>query len=90
MKADSSLNVRMNKEVKLKAQELFSAMGIDVSSAINVFLIKAIAVQGFPFDVRLEPNPTTYNAMQSAENDDDMHGPFDSVEALMEALDAED
>lgn len=35
-----------------------------------------------------EPNETTYKAISDAENGNDMHGPFDSVKDLMEALDA--
>ena len=44
---------------------------------------------GMPFEVRLdELNETTYAAMKAAENDEDMHGPFDSVADMMEALNA--
>lgn len=35
-----------------------------------------------------EPNETTYAAMQNAQDGEDMFGPFDSVSALMEALNA--
>lgn len=35
-----------------------------------------------------EPNETTYAAIEAAENDTELYGPFDSVSALMEALDA--
>lgn len=91
MKANSNINVRTNDEIKLQAQSIFNALGMDLSSAINVFLVKAIAVKGFPFDVRLEePNEETYAAIAAAEKGEGMHGPFDSVEDLMEALNAED
>ncbi len=35
-----------------------------------------------------EPNETTYEAMEAAEQDDSLFGPFESVRALMEALNA--
>lgn len=35
-----------------------------------------------------EPNETTYAAIEAAENDAELYGPFDSVSALMEALNA--
>lgn len=38
--------------------------------------------------LRIEPNKTTYQAMRVAENDEDMHGPFNSVADMMEALNA--
>ena len=34
------------------------------------------------------PNDVTLSAMESAENGSDVYGPFDSVDALMEALNA--
>ena len=36
----------------------------------------------------IEPNEITYAAMEAAENDEDMHGPFDSVADMMDALNA--
>lgn len=36
----------------------------------------------------LEPNEMTYESMEKMENDEDVYGPFDSVEELMEALDS--
>lgn len=40
-------------------------------------------------EARAEPNETTLAAMDAAELGDDVYGPFDSVEDLMEALDAD-
>lgn len=87
--ADSSLTIRVNKEVKAQAQQLFSELGLDMSTAINVFLRMAINRRGLPFDVAVEePNEVTLAAMEQAENDEDMYGPFDSVAEMMEALNA--
>lgn len=52
-KNDTTMTIRTNKEIKQEAQEIFSALGIDITTAINVFLRQAIASRGFPFDVRL-------------------------------------
>ena len=42
-----------------------------------------------PFEVKLDdPNEVTYAAMQAAEKDEDIYGPFDSVSEMMEALNA--
>lgn len=87
---NTSMNIRMNKDVKLQAQKVFSDLGIDLTTAVNVFLRQSIRYQGFPFDVtlRLEPNATTMAAIEHADKEIDMHGPFESVEALMEDLNA--
>ena len=37
---------------------------------------------------REEPNAVTIAAMEAAENDEDLYGPFDNVADLMEALNA--
>ena len=89
---NTSMNIRMNKDVKLHAQKIFNDLGIDLTTAVNVFLRQSIRYQGFPFDVTLrqgqEPNTTTMAAIENADKEIDMHGPFESVEALMEDLNA--
>ena len=86
---NTSMTIRTDKEIKQQAQKIFSDLGMDMSTAINVFLRQAIRYRGFPFDLTLEvPNEVTQKAMADAENGIDMHGPYDSIEALMEALNA--
>lgn len=88
-KADTSMTIRMNREVKQQAQMIFADLGMDMSTAINVFLRQAIFYKGFPFEVVLRtPNDVTLGAMEAAENNQDMYGPFDSVSSLMDDLNA--
>ena len=49
---DTSITIRMNSETKTKAQELFNSLGLDMSTAINMFLNEAIEFQGIPFVIR--------------------------------------
>jgi DNA-damage-inducible protein J len=57
-------------------------------STVNVTL-KVDDEQQIPFSVsRNVPNAVTLAAMDAAEKDEDMQRPFDSVDALMEALNA--
>ena len=89
VKSDTSMTIRMNKDVKQQAQQIFSELGLDMTTAVNVFLRQAIRYHGFPFDVTLDtPNEVTLTAMDDAEKGRDIHGPFDSVSALMEDLNA--
>ncbi len=86
---NTSMTIRTDKQIKQQAQMIFSDLGIDMSTAINIFLRQAIIHRGFPFELTLEtPNETTKKAMINAENNVDMYGPYDSVESLMEALNA--
>ena len=87
--ANTNMNIRMDSDIKKQAQELFSSLGMDMTTAINVFLIQAVQCQGLPFEIkRRVPNAETLAAMEAAENGEDMYGPFDSVADLMEALNA--
>ena len=89
--AKVSTNISIDAETKAQAQELFADFGMDLSTAINIFLRQAIRENAIPFAITREvPNATTLATIEAAEKGEDMYGPFDSVEALMEALDAED
>ena len=87
--AKTTANISIDPKTKKEAQELFADFGIDLSTAINIFLRQSIRERSIPFIIRADrPNPTTLSAMDSAENGSDVYGPFDSVEELMEALNA--
>lgn len=89
MATTTTFSVRMDSDVKRQCEALYSEIGLNLTTAINVFLRQSLRVGGFPFDLRIEqPNPETVAAMAAAETGEDVYGPFDSVEALMEALNA--
>ncbi len=84
-----NMTLRIEPDLKAQAAALFKSLGMDLSTATGIFYRQALRYKGLPFEVRLdEPNETTYAAMEAAEKGEDLHGPFDSVSALMEALDA--
>lgn len=87
--AKGNMTIRMEPELKEQAATLFKALGMDLSTATGIFYRQAIRCHGLPFDVKVdEPNEDTYTAMESAENGEDMYGPFDSISDMMEALNA--
>ena len=87
--AKVSTSISIDADVKAKAQELFAEFGMDLSTAINIFLKQSIYERSIPFAIRRElPNETTLKAMDDAENDENMYGPFNSVAEMMEALNA--
>ncbi|MDO5154757.1 MAG: type II toxin-antitoxin system RelB/DinJ family antitoxin [Eubacteriales bacterium] len=54
----STIQLRVDDELKKKSDELFNALGTDTTTAIRMFLTQALAVNGFPFEVkRVNPNP---------------------------------
>lgn len=87
--AKVSTSISLDAEVKAQAQELFADFGLDLSTAVNIFLRQSIHERRIPFMIqREEPNAVTIAAMEAAERDEDMYGPFDNMTDLMEALNA--
>lgn len=86
-----SVNVtfRVDENLKAQADTLFAELGMSLSTAFNIFLRQSVREQGIPFAISKNvPNAVTLAAMEAAENDEDIYGPFDSVDSLMEALNA--
>ena len=62
--AKVSTNISLDSELKRSSQELFSDLGMDLSTAITIFLKQAVRVQGLPFPVSREvPNADTAAAL---------------------------
>ena len=48
----STIQVRVDDEIKTKADVLFKDLGMDTTTAIRIFLVQAIANDGFPFEIK--------------------------------------
>ena len=61
----TNLNIRTDKEVKAQAEKIFDALGLNMTTAINIFLRQAIRENGIPFEVKLNvPNEITASAIR--------------------------
>ena len=68
MATTTNFSVRMDSDIKKQCEALYGELGINLTTAINVFLRQSLRVGGFPFDVRMEqPNKETMAAMLEAE-----------------------
>ena len=64
MGTQTNLNIRTDSEVKAAADKIFTALGLNMSTAVNIFLRQAIRQGGLPFEVKLDiPNETTAAAI---------------------------
>ena len=50
--ATKAHNIRIDENVKKEATAVFATFGLNLSDAVNVFLRKAVAENGFPFEVK--------------------------------------
>ena len=85
MSRSAVMNLRIEPEIKAKAEELFGSFGLTVTDAVNVFLRQSLMRGGFPFEIVLSiPNATTQAAIAEAERL--LHDPsaksFTSMEEL--------
>lgn len=81
-----SISILLDSEVKEQAQQVFSNLGMDMTTAINIFLRQAIQYQGLPFDVRLDENRKLLQALTDLDQNRNMSQSFESVSDLMEDL----
>ncbi|NCD01324.1 type II toxin-antitoxin system RelB/DinJ family antitoxin [bacterium] len=89
MNNKASITIRTDIQAKNDAQRILSSLGLDMSTAINIFLRQVIQEEGLPFKVVLKhPNATTLKTLAETQNNKNLKGPFDSVEELMNDLDA--
>lgn len=85
--ADTYVRARIDAVTKERATDALKSMGLSVSDAIRLLMLRIADEQCLPFDVKV-PNATTREAI--AELEAGKAAKFSSVEALMADLDADD
>lgn len=67
--ATTNVSIRMDTELKAQADELFAELGMNLSTAVNIFVRQSLREGGIPFEIRTDrPNKETIAAMLEAEN----------------------
>ena len=87
MAANALVTTRIDGAVKDEAAAVLATMGLTVSDAVRLLLTRIAREHALPFDP-LIPNAETVEAMKEARQG--KLASFDSVEALMTDLNAED
>ncbi len=47
----TSVNIKMEESVRDQAKELFAKMGLDMTTAVNMFLLTALREKRIPFEI---------------------------------------
>ena len=88
--AKTSTNITIDTDIKAKAQELFADFGLDLSTAINMFLRQSIRENAIPFNISREvPNADTVAAMKEVEEmrkHPEKYKSYSNVEDMMEDI----
>ncbi|MGD0457642.1 MAG: type II toxin-antitoxin system RelB/DinJ family antitoxin [Terriglobia bacterium] len=64
--ATTMVHIRVDEKVKKRAARTLAAMGMSVSDAVRILLVRVAAEKALPFHVKV-PNTTTVKAMQAAD-----------------------
>ena len=87
MSAEDVVRARIDRQVKAEACEVLGAMGLSMSDAIRMLLVRIAKDKALPFAVKV-PNAETRQAI--AELEAGKGARFASVEALMADLNTDD
>lgn len=82
--------IRVNEDVKKDAELILTELGLSVATAVEIFFRQISRDKKFPFVISKidTPNRLTVKTIRDANNGADLQGPFNTVEDLMEHLNA--
>lgn len=83
----ATITIRVDEKVKKEAEELFKEMGLNMSTAMNIFLKRCIFEEGIPFELKV-PNKKTLKTLDDVNKGKGLSKEFNSIEELMEDLNA--
>ena len=87
----TNVNFRLDKKTKKEAEELFEDLGLNMTTALTMFVKASIREQGIPFEVRRDfPNAETIAAIEEGRriaNDPNVKG-YDNMEDLIRDLES--
>jgi DNA-damage-inducible protein J len=81
--ATTMVHIRVDEKVKADATKTLAAMGISVSDAVRMLLVRVAAEKALPFEVKV-PNATTVKAMKEADRGEGKR--FKNADALFKDL----
>ena len=89
--AQTNINIRMDDILKQDFDKLCGELGLNMTTAFNIFARTVVRQRGIPFPVALDtPNAETLAAIEDVNKRRNMRGPFGSVQELVEDLGVED
>ena len=68
MAGTTNISIRMDKDVKAQAEAFFSELGMNLTTAFNIFVRQSLREGKIPFEISVnQPNSETIAAMLEAE-----------------------
>lgn len=87
--AQTNVNIRMDETLKQQFDRLCNELGLNMSTAFNIFAKTMVRQQKVPFEISLDiPNSETMSVIDDVNHGRNLSKTFHSVEELMEDLNA--
>ena len=88
--AKVATNISIDEDIKPRAQAMLAEFGLDLSTAVNMFLRQMLREKAIPFEIKKDiPNATTLAAIKEVEEMEkhpELSKTYKSVDSLMEDL----
>lgn len=85
----ANINIRTDLNLKKKADILYNKLGLNMSTAINMFLIESVRTNSLPLSLKLdEPNENTLKAIEESKKiiKDNSKKGYTNIKDLRKAL----
>ena len=86
----ANINVRIDNNVKAKAEAVFNSLGLTPTVAINLFYHQVIRTNSIPFELKADiPNEKTLKALneiEQMEKQTNEHQKFDNIDEIVDYL----
>ena len=61
----AQINIRIDDDLKASAESLFADLGLNISTAVNIFIKQAVRNRGIPFEITAKDDPFWSEANQA-------------------------
>lgn len=81
----ATINVKTDSELKKQAEALFADLGMNMTTALNVFLRQAVRENRIPFEISRDPY-SLEKAISDTRTRTGLHGPFSTAEEAVASM----
>lgn len=81
----ATINIKTDPDLKKQAESLFSDLGMNMTTALNIFLRQAVRENRIPFEITREPY-SLEQAIYDSRTRINLHGPYSSAEEAVKSM----
>jgi DNA-damage-inducible protein J len=83
----ATVQIRVEPGLKQEVQGIFHQLGVDMTTAVNMFFRQCVRERGIPVNLYLgHPNTELLEAISNVENGTNLYGPFTKAEDAVKSM----